>query len=379
MSGCNSVNNELLNNAEKYETKYIKDSYVIIPNSQKEDIFKYYYENNKGFHSIITSLECEKIGSNSVYYDKEIYNIFEINNLFTFLNEIYEQDKAENFNLAYRGHSDANYYLISSLLRGEQKKEDDYYYDIIKNNPRAFKDARYHLDYLKTMQHYGADTRILDITTNILNAVYFAASGKKSKENTGEVIVWNKGNLNHKKVNRKRFNSDSVEILASLAPLNSNLKKKIKKRAKIYCKKIKNPNNNDLIIEGLIKEFNDDVHVKKLIHEVGQVRFNFEAIINPCDLFKVFFSDSTFDNERITNQTGEFIIHGFTKEYKLNKILNSIRFSKSTQKTLYLINNEKKSEIMQQLKILGVKKDNVYPSLEHTIDVIYEREDRNEI
>lgn len=100
---------------------------------------------------------------------------------------------------------------------------------------------------------------------------------------------------------------------------------------------------------------------------------NFEGIIDLRDLFKIFFSDSTFENERITNQAGEFIIHGFIGQKELAGELNERRFSENHRKVLYLINDVKKEKLRKQLKMLGVKKNTIDSSLAHTVDVIYDR------
>lgn len=130
-------------------------------------------------------------------------------------------------NIFYRGHSNKEYELKPGIYRGDIiKNEDKIYRETIAKVPYDFKDKNT-IESLALMQHYGIPTRILDLTTNALVALYFACvdNNKKEKEKEkdegkipdGEVIVFN-----IPEENTCYFDSDRVTILANIAKSNEN-------------------------------------------------------------------------------------------------------------------------------------------------------------
>lgn len=91
--------------------------------------------------------------------------------------------------LFYRGQSDRAYSLTPSVFRkGLLEKEHILIHDILLNSPYEFSGIENILERLIKMQHYGLPTRLLDITTNPLVALFFACN--KDFDKDGEVIVF---------------------------------------------------------------------------------------------------------------------------------------------------------------------------------------------
>lgn len=110
--------------------------------------------------------------------------------------------------LVFRGQSDIAYELLPTIGRGgrvwlpdkgyvsvEPKglaNESNYIAAACQRLPSLFNGGLSPIDLLARLQHYGIPTRLLDVTTNALAALYFACSGNRDNESSsaGEVIVF---------------------------------------------------------------------------------------------------------------------------------------------------------------------------------------------
>ena len=92
----------------------------------------------------------------------------------------------------YRGHSNKDWRLLPSLYRsGILNFEEKLVNEFIRRRPDEFSENDGVFNVLAKMQHYGLQTRLLDVTENPAVALYFACCENKD-ETDGEVFIFQK-------------------------------------------------------------------------------------------------------------------------------------------------------------------------------------------
>lgn len=137
------------------------------------------------------------------------------------------------------------------------------------------------------LQHYNLPTRLLDLTSNALVALYFTCRDKEKTE--GEVIV-----IDIPNADVKYFNSDTISILSHVAKLDSDF---------------------DLTkLPSDIKDFNANDLIGQLLHNIRLDNPAFRPIINPKHLSRVLAVRAKHDNDRISRQDAAFLIFGMNAQ-----------------------------------------------------------------
>lgn len=128
--------------------------------------------------------------------------------------------KGESFQY-YRGVGHTVYPEIPGVLRGNNRFHEDKYYRKAKTiHPDELTGLCY-LDRLAKIQHYGWPTRLLDVSSNPLAALYMACNtvynlDDKQMKDMGEVIIY----FNDDDLIEKSYDSKAVLINAALVKLS---------------------------------------------------------------------------------------------------------------------------------------------------------------
>ena len=238
---------------------------------------------------------------------------------------------------------------------------------------------------------------MLDLTTNALVALYFAAWNEQHHDKDGELIILD---IPDKQI--KYGDSDTVAILSALSlqsvefnytklldsstPIAiSEVSRKILDeldsivRRQSALEKLEKSNNNirevlaydpNTIISQIstdreiINEFNRKVHVISLLHDIQSDKPNFRPAINPEDLKRILCVRAKLNNQRISRQQGCFLLFGIeNRKISPAAIPNEWqRFASNNQKIL--VKAESKAAIMKELKSFGISKRTLFPELE---------------
>lgn len=264
----------------------------------------------------------------------------------------------------YRGHSNSNYILSPSIFRNENltKNENKLYHETIIRCSDFFQYSKNNLEILTLMQHYAIPTRLLDITTNPLTALYFTVS--ENSQYDGEVLIFS---TNSDTI--KYYHSDTVEILATLSVMNSMEKTELLKAVSSSMKqlilslnKLIKSNisiNNDILNKELantIDNFNKIYVVKKLVHEINKRGAFFQGNINPFHLINSYFVLPIMNNNRITRQSGAFIITGLLNKNDSHSNLYNFKFKLNNKNHSYSNSNLKQDFSQNKIVVFPKRK-----------------------
>ena len=280
-------------------------------------------------------------------------NIIYIESVSDFLNEIKGIKNKSGYTLFYRGHSDKNYELKPSIYRDERfiKNEDKIYRETIAKVPYDF-NGKSSIESLALMQHYGVPTRILDLTTNALVALYFACEeSKKIKEITkvkggsflkkvnidGEVIIFN---IPNKSVCYS--DSDKVTILANLSKYENDL----------YYKK-NTPYKQDIeSVEIKIKETLKMININVVLEKAESLR---DYTLNKKEELKKYYEDYRLKNidekieDMIENYKGKEKIKDDIKSFFTILLLTILKTIIDEAEQSYINNLNEKNPYLKKL------------------------------
>ena len=262
-------------------------------------------------------------------------------NLVEFIQTIEQAGKMPGRENYFRGHSDKSFELKPSVYRnGLIENEDAIFKEAIVRTPHEFQHHRSTCEKLVKMQHYGIPTRMLDITSNPLVALYFASCEPYHKD--GEVIFFQVP-ADH----IKYYDSDAVSALSNIA-----------RRPKSFVV--------DFEKKGSVKAFNQRDDMPFLHHDIKEEKAYFQEIIDRNDMQDIFVVKAKMDNARILKQQGLFMIFGITGPKTEPAIIPpSWLLNQNDKEVKIIIKSVDKRHILTQLNAIGINRSTLFPEIEY--------------
>jgi len=273
----------------------------------------------------------------------EEYSIFSVAHLF---------DKVSRYNsiiienditgtLLFRGQADIEFSMGASIFRNDLiSKETVLINDLILQEPFEFGNQMTDFEQLVKMQHYGLPTRLIDVTTNPLIALYFACADKSCEDKDGEILILIES--------LQRPTEKQVQFFAALAEYDG---KSIEYFVDYFVQK------------GLLSK---DLDFKEKQEKLENLfRTKYIPVVAPKN------------NERIKRQNGAFLLLGVDTDPPDFFLKNTFNLKDQLVKDFgdgiprsLVVPQENKVTILKELDIIGINESFVYPELEHQTSYI---------
>ena len=254
-----------------------------------------------------------------------------------------EENQVRPVQVYYRGEANNKWRTLPGILRENpyNSRESFYYHEIQVRAPKEFENQT-HLNKLVTMQHYETPTRLLDLTSNPLSALYFACADKEQMSNDGKVMLFPimPGSMSY-------GDSDKALILSCLAPLTT--------FEKFFIHEEISNSNTDTYINN-----QECIHLNKLFLEICTEKPAFQRRIKFGDLLNPLFVQPNQTNPRIVNQQGAFLLSGL--DFGDNEAEERIKDRMST--THIIIPANKKASILKELDAIAINQATIFPNLD---------------
>lgn len=263
--------------------------------------------------------------------------------------------------LFFRGQA-VDYWKISSTIVRDKKLGIEHYLmsEPLRQIPNEFVNIGDGFEIMEKYQHYGMCTRLLDVTTNPLVALYFACEHHKEEEYTDSVSKESlkmspMGIVYFKEENAPlKYDDFEVRIISKLASYDLNESRTLEEVIhKLY---------EDKIISG--------EQLKTWSNDKGLLEF-----INICQ--NVFTVLPIMNNDRLIRQSGAFLLPGqFNIECRKEKIKDAVitkaeaNLRSEFEKEFFYIDDEDKEKVRRELEHCNISEANLFPELEYQLNYI---------
>lgn len=238
-----------------------------------------------------------------------------------------------NSDIFYRGQGGKHEKISSSIARntGYLNNEHNIYEESIKMKEDEFQDLNYPIQRLAKLQHYGVPTRLIDVTTDALIALFFVV--QKTQKGDGYIYLYSQ--------KAQQLDSKEVKLLSLLATMDNYNLENIQRQYE--------SNFDDKITREEILTLSNEITFVKQSEELKEL------------------------NPRLYNQKGTFAICG--NDVEEDNIQTTIKTLDDIEPLAIIkIPYEYKSSIKRELDVkYGINETFIYPELPSVATYIKEK------
>lgn len=294
--------------------------------------------------------------------EMENYGI-EITSVSSFIGEINRLKDdlyGSNEELFFRGQKTDFWDVIPSIFRGNFLSVEHTLMQVpLLKAPYEFTSINNDFEIMTKYQHYGMCTRLLDLTTNPLVALYFAC------EEYGDVCykgIEDEGDTEEQEANgviffNKKYsvstNEINIKVISSLSQIDL---------------------SNDNTLESILRKLTERQAIPKELEERWKSKEHYEEFINIIQ--NNYIVTPTYNNERLSRQCGMFLLAGcfnfvYTESIRESSIEKGYKDLRDEfDRKFFYIPGEKKKEILEELDTYNINEATLFPELEHQLSYI---------
>lgn len=302
----------------------------------------------------------EKIIFNKDEMENHGIEITSVSSFIDEVNKIKDDLYGSNEELFFRGQKTDFWDVIPSIFRGNFLSVEHTLMQVpLLKAPYEFISINNDFEIMTKYQHYGMCTRLLDLITNPLVALYFACEEYgdvryKEIENEEDAKIQEaNGVIFFNKKYSVSTNEISIKVISSLSQIDL---------------------SNDNTLESILRKLTERQAISKELEERWKSKEHYEEFINIIQ--NNYIVIPPYNNERLSRQCGMFLLAGcfnfvYTESISESSIEKGYKDLRDEfDRKLFYISGEKKKEILEELDTYNINEATLFPELEHQLSYI---------